>query len=45
MKNEDIHYRSQNFITVLNMSKNLIRLITRVDYYKDREIRNNKFIK
>lgn len=25
--------------------KNLIRLITRVDYYKDREIRNSKFIK
>lgn len=45
MKNEDICYRSQNFITVLNISKNLIRLITRVNYYKDREIRNNKFIK
>lgn len=45
MKNESICYIFQNFINALNISKNLNSLITRIDCYIGREIRNSKFIK
>ena len=44
MKNENICYISY-FINALNISENLTRLITRIDCYIGRELRNIKFIK